>query len=394
MATAPAGPMRWALYALLLVFLIVLAVVSTTKTLGFAYRYSMPTLALRLDPDNAQALGALAQQQLTTATGPADRAAARRLAEKALRRDATVASAAGTLGLIADADGQQAKARRLIAYSDAVSRRDLATRLWLIEEAVNRGDVEGALKHYDVALRTANTATPLLFPVLLAAIEDPQLSGPIAVLLARQPEWAGSFLDQVTTRGDPAAAAGLFRALAARRAAPRPELVTALLQRLVEAERIGQAWSVYAALNPARARARLRDARFDAPAASPTVFDWQLADGVAVSASPTMTDAGPGLYVTGSINDNGAAAQQMVTLPPGRWRLRWRVSGEVVAPEAVRWEWRCAQDREAVASAPLAAGSLAVNVPPGCAGQWLTLAVDSREPAASFTLVGLTLSPG
>src|SRR3546814_1290750 len=72
------------------------------------------------------------------------------------------------------ARGDQAKGERLLAYSQKLSRRDLRTQLMAIELAVAQGDISGALRHYDIALRTKKNAPELLFPVLTSALPDPR----------------------------------------------------------------------------------------------------------------------------------------------------------------------------------------------------------------------------
>src|SRR5688572_19979749 len=92
-------------------------------------RNALPEVALRWSPHDARAAARSAEIMMTTRVGPAERAQA--LARSALQRDPTIASAWRTLGLVAAASGKSEEATRLVLLAQDVSRRDLATQIWL-----------------------------------------------------------------------------------------------------------------------------------------------------------------------------------------------------------------------------------------------------------------------
>lgn len=106
------------------------------------------------------------------------------------------------------------RARRLFLHSERLSRRNLITQLWAIEDAVARDDVAGALRHYDIALRTAPRMAEVLFPVLKSASTDPAIRTGLIRTLSGKPLWAGDFIDYVSDNSaDPQATVSLLRGL-------------------------------------------------------------------------------------------------------------------------------------------------------------------------------------
>ena len=132
-----------------------------------------------------------------TRASPPAVARARTLALAALRRDPTMAPAWRLLALAASMQGREREAARLFHFAERLSRRDLPTQLWLIEESVSRNDIPGALRHYDIALRTSLASPELLFPVLTRASGDNNVVGPLGTLLASDPPWRETFLWQL-----------------------------------------------------------------------------------------------------------------------------------------------------------------------------------------------------
>ena len=101
-------------------------------------------------------------------------ALARSLVARALDRDLTQVPAIEMRALDLAVSGKESEARQLFHWSDRLSRRSLPTRLWLIQDAVDHGNVAGALRDFDIALRTTTDAQPILFPVLAKASSRPE----------------------------------------------------------------------------------------------------------------------------------------------------------------------------------------------------------------------------
>jgi hypothetical protein len=188
----------------------------------------MPQVALTFWPWHAAANARLAEFMITTDPQKQIKSAAP-LAERALQRDPTMAPAARILALNALVDKDAAAAGKLFDYSASVSRRDLATQLWYIEKEVAEEDVEGALKHFDIALRTSPGSQRILFPILTSALQDPQLRPAIAKLLASKPAWAALFLQQsALSSPNPVSVANLYLTMNALGKPPTPDVIRVL----------------------------------------------------------------------------------------------------------------------------------------------------------------------
>ena len=129
-----------------------------------------PDLALGMMPFDARAKAKSAERlSASPRATPAQLREARRLATEALDRDPTIASAWRTLGLVSTLRNRPGAAAGFFHTSERISRRDVPTQLWLIEEAVARNNIPAVLHHYDVALRTSRASHPLLLLILIAA---------------------------------------------------------------------------------------------------------------------------------------------------------------------------------------------------------------------------------
>ncbi|RYF16140.1 MAG: hypothetical protein EOO77_12705, partial [Oxalobacteraceae bacterium] len=241
------------------------------------------------------------------------------LARTALRQDPAAVAAAGVVGLNAQVRGDLAGARRAFAYAETLSRRDSITQMWAIEDAVARGDVSGAMQHYDIALRVNPKLGGLLFPVLAAASSVPAVQSELVRTLAARPLWADSFVNfaAVGNGTDPRAIAVLFQRLG-RSGMTLPEAaLAALTQTLYENGRVDQAWAFYASFRRGVSRDQSRDPRFAARLDAPTPFDWVInRDNGVVGAIE-----GGGFEFSAPSGIGGAMLRQIQLLPNGTYRI-------------------------------------------------------------------------
>ncbi|MBB3349640.1 hypothetical protein [Sphingomonas sp. BK069] len=303
-----------------------------------------------LAPANAQITGRLAQSLIRedSARRGHDRERGRALALEALRRDATVVPAVVTLGLDAELAGDRTRARRLFAYSERLSRRDLTTQLWALEDAVGRGDVGGALRHYDIALRTSPESADLLFPVLAAASANATVRAPLVRLLAGAPPWAAPFVSYVADHADdPLAAAQLLRAAGDAGFVIPASARAAAVTALARAGYVEQTWNFYVAGRRGLDRRRSRDPRFTADTSAATPLDWTPVESPGISASIQRGDGGGVFEVAAPASAGGAVLRQLQLLPPGRYRLIGHGTG-ISQPDGERpyWSITCHDGRE------------------------------------------------
>lgn len=320
----------------------VLGYISTTQTFAYAVAKSDPERAYAIAPGDGRIAGALAQQLAVAETGAADRARANRLAREGLAAEPLSVKALTALALNTQIDGKTDEARRLFAHSDALSRRELGTRLWLIEDAVGRNDVKGALRHYDIALRTEKNAPDLLFPVLAQAITDAGISGALADVLQSKPAWGENFTTYLATSGEvPTASAILLRNLSHRGVPVNATSQTGVVNLLFRAGKFDESWNYYHSFRANADRRQSRDPNFALELEAPSIFDWvPIMNEAGVSASIQHAGANDGMFEFAAPSSTGGVVlQQVQLLPPGRYRLDG-VSAKIEQPSATLPYWR------------------------------------------------------
>lgn len=339
---------EWTVRGVLAVMAAGLGYLSTAHSLAYMIRGSDPARAYALMPWDGRITALLSEQLSGPEASAADRRRADELARLALRQDATAVAAVATLGINAQTRGDTANARRIFAYSEQLSRRDLRTRLWANEDAVARGDILGALRNYDIALRTSRIAPDLMFPLLASAIEDSRIRQGLVAILAKRPAWSDQFIGYISGNGpDARATAGLFEDMQRRGLALPAGSTAALITRLLAENHIDDAWRLYAVIRPGTNRQSSRDPGFMANPVSTTAFDWQPITDSGVSASIQRNERG-GIFdfaVPSSVG--GPILRQTQLLTPGEYMIEGRSIGISQSDEALPyWTLTCAEGRE------------------------------------------------
>lgn len=401
----PRFPAReWLMRGALAVTAAVVGSFSVAHTVAQSVVMRDPALAHALAPWDGRFTAALAASLSTIDATPAERTRADALAAVALRQDATAVAAASTLGLNAQLRGDAEGARRSFTYAEKLSRRDLQTQIWFIENAVVRGDVRGALHHYDIALRTRPESWELLFPVLTAASASPDIRASLIQTLAARPLWTDAFVGHIVAKGDdPKTTAALLAGLR-RASVPVPESAHAgTIAALIASGNASDAWAHYAAIRSGADRRRSRDPRFTAEHEVPSAFDWNpLADGGVVAV--LQPASGGGMFefnVPASMG--GPLLRQAQMLPGGTYRIEGHSNGiERAAGAEPYWALTCQADgrelgRVVVPNSARNEGrySGSFTVPGGCAIQDLTLVARASDvvTGASGQIDFVTLAP-
>lgn len=344
----PRSPREWIVRGCAAAAVLALGYVSTTETLATALQRVDIERAYALNPDDGRITAKLAEQ-LAIRASPRLSSRGDQLAYRSLSSEPLAVPALTALALGSELRGNVAQARALFVHSSALSRRDFSAQLWLIEDAVSHGDVPGALRQYDAALRTNKNAPEILFPILASATSDPTIASALVNVLATRPAWGDAFVRYLgTSSPDPQTTATLFQLLALRRI-PIPEIATAnAVNSLVTANAFEAAWNYYRGLRGGVDRRRSRDPNFGAHIEIPTAFDW----------TPVMTISG----VTASIQRTaesgvfdfaapptigGIVLQQMQMLTPGRYRIDGHsLNIEQSDSERPYWVLVCTDGRE------------------------------------------------
>jgi hypothetical protein len=278
----------------------------------------------------------------------------------------------------------------LFNYSESLSRRDLPTQLWLIENSVTRNDVPGALIHYDRAMRASEEARTILIPIMVQASADPAIAAAIATLVRNRPLWWAGFVDGAVAQGAlPADSLARILQIVRLRADVTGEhdFLVVGIERLARADRLDAAYAIYrqATGSALPLRNTLRDGGFEVEGGLPP-FDWILNDEAGLRAVREPGGNGSGNMVLRLMADDGRFgefARQRVALEPGRYLLTME-AGDVVGDTAAHplVTLTCVSEAQtAVASLRLpsapaqgAAVRAGFSIPAaGCASQWLSV---------------------
>lgn len=371
---------EWGARGVLAVAAVTVGCASVANTFGYMVRNAQPELAHTLASRDGRVTASLARKLSGVEATAADRARADRLARRALRQDPTAVAAVTTLGVNAQLRGDAPTAGRLLAYAKLLSRRDLQTQIWAIEDGVARGDVSGALRHYDIALRTSREAPDLLFPILGSAITDPAIRTGLTRTLTGKPVWGGIFIDYVSGNGPDARATASFFGDLRRANVPISESANATMVSTLAAQAsIDAAWAYYASVQRGAERNMSRDPDFTAHPGVPSLFDWTPFNDAGVT-TLIQRDGGGLFDFSASATVGGPLLQQTQVLPPGDYILEGRGIG-IDQPEGSRphWNLTCRDGRElgrvVMPNSAQANGVFTgrFSVPAGCSVQTLTL---------------------
>jgi hypothetical protein len=318
---------EWVIRGLLALAAVVLGYVSVMQTFAYTIRRQVER-AHSLSPGDGRITALLAEKLSAPDATVVDRASADRLARLALRQDPTAVLAASTLGLNMQIRGDVQGARRLFGYAERLSRRDLQTQLWAIEEAVARGDIAGAIAHYDIALRTSRNAPDLLFPILASAISDPSIRTALTKKLITRPSWGDQFIAFASARStDPRSTAQLFLNLRRAGVPPSRDAEAAIIDALIVGGFADDTWAYYASSHTGSDRRRSRDPRFNARFVTPLPLDWMPVNDGGIATSIQQGDHGGVFDFAAPASLGGPLLRQFQLLPPGGYRLEGRSRG-------------------------------------------------------------------
>lgn len=353
-----------------------------------SFRYHSPNLALLLSPGDARALAIESDAVFRRSQDSNSLALVEQLSRRSLRREVTMPVALRSLALVAAARGDQARANRLMAYSDKLSRRDIPTQLWLIERSVNANDVQGALDHFDKALRASPASWAILMPILVKATDDPSLVGPIATLVSRYSPWRYNFFDALVKDGPSAEnLARLERLVDASTLPLNGDILYALEQRYMRDNAYGLAWDLYRRrLTTVRGERpdQVRNGDFDRdPGLTP--FEWSSPALANISSyRDAVPKEGEALIWRIEPGAAGEVTRQLILLSQGRYQLR--VRGGVLSPGVAahpEWTVACLDDHSTNLGSMEAIGSgtrsMNFTVPPTCPGIWLVLHLETND---------------
>lgn len=303
-------------------------------------------MAHSLAPWNGTIAAELSEQLFTLAPSIEPDVQATRLAKFALSMEPTAVDAVSVLGFQADLKGEQDRRDRIFAQSVSLSRRELHSQMWAIENAITAGDIAKALGHYDIALSTSEDGRTALFPVLTSALREPLVRTALTDLMRNKPTWAADFVDYAVRQSSrPENTLSLVE-----KSGPFLEMdvadKAALVNNLFEAGEQDLAWRYYASIRSEPKRNRSRDPRFAFQASDRTYFDWTEGTDPGLSASIFANQKGGLFDFAASPSTGGLLLKQSQVLPAGIYLIEGRSKG-IEQDERSRpyWALQCGDGR-------------------------------------------------
>ncbi len=306
-----------------MIALIVLAVGSfgILQSLANITRRSDPLRAYMMLANDGRITASAAEQYLKQKPSGGIDSIPARVARLALRQDPTAVTAVVVLASQAQIRNDLKEARRLFGYAERLSRRNIPTQLWAIEDAVSRGEVSKALYHYDIALRVSRDASKVLYPVLASALAEPAIRSGLTLTFASKPIWESSFIAYALgSTTDPRHIVSLFSSMRNSGVDVTPEAFSSLIDRLMLVGAYEDAWRYYAPVGSNTLRDRSRDPRFTT-AISNSRFDWKITDRDDLSVSIQRNTRNGVVDYSVPTGNSGALLKQLQMLPSGQYRL-------------------------------------------------------------------------
>lgn len=391
MATPPSSLPLWRT-TLIGVATLVAAALVAAATASLVLTSTAPALAVQLGPWNAEAKGKLAAW-LLLADDPGATAKAWSMARTAILRSPGNANALATFGALATARGYNGLADSTMHYAERLSRHNRVAELYLIERAVQGGDVPAVLLHYDHALSTSREIMPVLLPVLSAAAAEPPVLAALVERLKRRPIWSVEFARFFVGHGrDPARTLPALLPVLALNPADEAQrvILSAAMGRLIDAGAYSAAVTTFdRTFGVRRLSHPVWNGDFSRRAAVAPI-DWSLHDEPGLS-GVVQEREGAGvsdnaLFVMADSEHSGEVARQLLLLSPGSYRLT-ALAGDVDAASPPSITVVCVGKSgaslavAAVPVAPVGGRRIAagLRVPTNCPAQWLIVGVTPAD---------------
>ncbi len=289
-----------------------------------------PEVAVKAAPGNGEALARLAELKLASAVHEAGGdefppSLAELLwheAREAFLQAPLAPRAVRIAALSREAMGDEQLARTLMRGVVELTKRDLATHLWLITDYGRSGDLASLLHHYDFALRTSSQAPGILLPRLALVLQVPGAIEVLAPVLAQQPPWTQQFWRTTYVTPETLPQAAELRLALLEQNIPVPDDVD---RRLILSLARDREWDVAANLyrrvagDDAPALDRIGEADFSrVPQLAPVEWNFPSSGLQSGEIAPETHR----MILSGGPASSGIAAMRVVALEPGRYELR------------------------------------------------------------------------
>ncbi|WP_145985956.1 hypothetical protein [Sphingopyxis sp. EG6] len=365
------------------------------------------TLAVGVPP-SAVASGNLALQSLGARRARVGSATVNareiRMARRAYRSEPLAASAVAlqALSLTRNADSERAQA--LLELAGKLSRRSVLVNMSLVEAAAKRDDRRAFFAWLSRAMLTNSEASQAYGAAMATATAQDGAVEALTDVLGPKPRWADVYWELVIRRPESLGNAARIRIALAQKRWRQTEVQPtdeALVLGLAGIGKFNEARQLAKALRPAeREKGNLLVNGSFAGDAALAPFDWRLA---ALGNLGASIDVRNGQLVVSAVGGaNGSAAQQLVQLVPGKYRLAWTMSSNApMSADAMKVRIFCAEpDVESPIGilTPLLAGKRSKNIQiadRGCRWHWVSIDVALPDDALGIDAMisDLSLAP-
>lgn len=312
----------------------------------------------------------------------------RRLAERAFAAEPLAANALPILVAGLAADGDRQKSEALLQLAGKVTRRDRLINAMLLDEELPKNRPDRVIKLFDRAMAVSTEVRSFYLERLAAAMLNPGAVQALAPLLGRAPDWGDEYWAAALRFSQAVPQVGELRL---RIAQPpwnkRKSLDTdpLLVRRLVESNQYDIASNLARALGlKATPGDSLVNPDFSqVPRFSPV--DWELMQSGEIGVSIDVAKSS--LLLSSLPSSSGVAVRQIAALSPGRYQLRWKLSGLKASPGAeLRYRLSCTDPGisggKSADSGRLVegAGSEMINLPASpCRWYWFEVELDATN---------------
>jgi len=314
-------------------------------------------------------------------------------------------SALSQAALEATLSGKNDMARPIMLEVVRRAPRAKAGRIWLMADALRRGDLGTATGHIERLMAIDPAQATSYFPILADIAKQRGGERPIAKALARARMWRTPFLAFLTTKGvSPDLIFRLNSGSAAVARVGAEPAQTALIQQFITRGDYDGAYIAWVNFLPPAALAKVTtvyDGGFDG-LPGPQPFNWTFNDGDAASVA---IDSGRGLHIEYSGAQTARLVSQTVLLKPGTYRLDYTAQGSGEAADGGTRAWRvvCLSDNKAILDLPVtgltdrpARRVAGFTVPAGCNAQMLSLeaTLGTFPQSRSLTIAQVAINKG
>jgi hypothetical protein len=379
-----------------------LSYLAAFNVLGAVMDTSDPATALTMQPADGDALASVVDARSPTqgiTLSPNELADAKR----SLRSDPLNRRVLRLVGLTIGEKGDVQRSERIMLLANDVSRRDAATQLWMIERLVQRGDVKGAVMHYDIALRTQPELEPLLLPIFAQAIHEEPIRAALRPYIRDQVRWASAMLFYAILHGNLHDVVRLLEPVAyTEHNSALNGINLRLISALVDAGEQDLAEDYALRVTPGIGRRTLTDLAVSSATTDTRIGNlaWKLSDNT--SAATTFNDHG-GFDVVVDPWARGPVISRVISVKGGRqYTLAFDAKPEQNETDAhLTWDVTCrtaGQDsvitrQDLALAGPAAHHAWSIAVPLRCRALRLQISAtgDDERGSASVSLYRLSL---